>query len=125
MIEISDLMSDPDFAQDFTIRRESGAFVEGEWIKSTADIAAYGVIQPAKSPDVLAFAPEGERQGNWIVVYCAAEVRQGNADDLMSDVIIWRGDTYRVAKAKHWETQGFWQVWAKGFVGSREWIIER
>lgn len=116
MIEISDLLTDPDFAQAFTIRRETGAFLDGEWIASKATLDGFGVVQPLSEADVLSFVPEGERQGNWIKVYSPTEIRQGNAKDVMSDVIVWRGDTYRVAKAKHWETQGYWQVFAKGFV---------
>lgn len=116
MIEISDLLSDPDFAQAFTIRRETGSFVEGEWIKATVEIAGFGVVQPVSEADVLAFVPEGERQNNWIKIYSPTEIRQGNARDLMSDIVVWRGETFRVAKAKHWEAQGYWQVFAKGFV---------
>lgn len=116
MIEISDLLSDPDFAQEFTIRRESGSFVEGEWIKATTTLDGFGVIQPISEADMLAFVPEGERQNNWISIWCMDEIRQGNARELMSDIIVWRGETYRVAKAKHWETQGYFRAYAKGFV---------
>jgi hypothetical protein len=116
MIEISDLMTDPDFAQNFTIRRETGAFVEGEWVKATASLERYGVIQPMSEADSIAFLPEGERFNNWISIWCLDEIRQGNGRGEMSDIVVWNGLTYRVAKAKRWEGQGYYRAFAKGFV---------
>jgi len=115
MIEISDLLEDPDFAQGFTIRRQTGSFTEGDFSTVDTVIPAVGVIQPASSQDVLTFAPEGERQGNWITIYCKQEIRQGDGQDIFSDVIVWQGSYFRVAQAKHWETQGYYRAWARGF----------
>lgn len=117
MINVAELMTDPDMAQSFQVERASGAFSnEGEWAQTVATLDMTGIIQPAKREDQLAILPEGSRLGNMIVVYCAQELRIDNADSQRSDVIVWHGNPYRVVATKHWADHGYWQVWAEGFV---------
>lgn len=117
MIDVAELMRDPDFAQPFQIERAAGAFAnEGEWSQTTTTIDMVGIVQPAKREDTLALLPEGARLGNMIVVFCDQELRIEDADTKRSDVIVWRGSPYRVIASKPWVDHGFWQVWAEGFV---------
>ncbi len=117
MINVAELMRDPDLAQSFQVERAGGAFDEGEWVPEVPDILNFvGIIQPAKREDTLAILPEGARLGNMIVVFCDQELRNDNADDQRSDIIVWHGRPYRVMAAKHWADHGYWQVWAEGFV---------
>ena len=117
MINVAELMRDPDRAQEFTIERAAGAFAnEGEWAEVVTTSGMLGIIQPAKREDVLELFPEGTRLGNVIVVYSDQELLIDNADTLRSDVVVWHGNPYRVTSAKHWADYGFWQVWAEGFV---------
>lgn len=116
MIEISELFSDPDFAQPFQIERlGAGSFSEGEYTPgSKTTLNVVGVIQPAKDGEILLVAQEGERQNNWIAIWLNQEIRDGDGDTRMSDYVIWQGDRYRVAKSKPWQTQGYWRAWAQG-----------
>lgn len=117
MINVAEIMRDPDLAQAFQIERADGAFAnEGEWAQTVTTIGMLGIVQPAKREDVLELFPEGNRLGNVIVIYCDQELRIDNADTLRSDVVVWHGNPYRVTAAKHWADHGFWQVWAEGFV---------
>lgn len=117
MIDVAELMQDPDLAQAFQVERSDGAFVEGEWVPAAPVVSnKTGIVQPAKREDTLAMLPEGVRLGNMIVVYCDEELRIDNADTQRSDVIVWHGNPYRVIAAKPWRDHGFWQVWAEGFV---------
>lgn len=117
MIDVAELMQDPDLAQAFQVERSGGAFVEGEWIPAAPVVSTKtGIVQPAKREDTLAMLPEGVRLGNMIVVYCDEELRIDNADTQRSDVIVWHGNPYRVIAAKPWRDHGFWLVWAEGFV---------
>ncbi len=117
MINVAELMRDPDLAQAFQVERSGGAFVEGEWIPAAPVVTnKVGIVQPAKREDTLAMLPEGVRLGNMIAVYCDEELRIDNADTQRSDVIVWHGSPYRVIAAKPWRDHGFWQVWAEGFV---------
>jgi hypothetical protein len=116
MINVADLLSNPDFAQTFQIIRSSGSFSnEGEYSMSLlTTLSMLGVIQPAKQQDVVQFMPEGERLGNLIVVYCAQELKASDAKSQESDIIIWHSNRYRVAQAKPWLDHGYWQVFAEG-----------
>lgn len=116
MINVAELLSDPDFAQAFQVIRVGGSFAnEGEYSQSpetTIDI--FGVIQPARQQDVVQFMPEGERLGNMIVIYCKTEIRVADAKSQESDLVVWHGNRYRVAQARQWLDHGYWQVWAEG-----------
>jgi hypothetical protein len=117
VINVAELMQDPDFAQAFQIERAGGALVEGAWVSAApAVIEAVGIVQPARREDQLAIMPEGSRLGNMITVFCDQELRIDNAQANRSDVIVWHGNPYRVVASKHWSDHGFWQVWAEGFV---------
>ena len=118
MINVAELMRDPDLAQAFQIERAtSGSFAdEGEWSQTVTTINKVGIVQPAKREDQLAILPEGTRLGNVIAVFCDEELRIDNADDKRSDVVVWHGNPYRVIAAKPWADHGFWQIWAEGFV---------
>lgn len=117
MINVAELMRDPDLAQAFQVERAAGSFAnEGEWSQTVTTIPMVGIIQPAKSEDVLEFMPEGTRLANVIAVYCDQELRIDNAETLRSDVILWHGNPYRATAAKHWADHGFWQIWAEGFI---------
>lgn len=116
MIDVSELVSDPDFAQDFSMIRESVTLVEGEaQVTPAAAVPMFGVIQPASAEDFTEFNVEGQREGAWIAIWCAAEIRMGNGKNQLGDIIVWRGSNYRVAKAKHWETQGYYKALANGY----------
>ena len=117
MINVAELMRDPDIAQPFQVERAGGAFDEGEWVPTAPVVLnLVGIVQPAKREDQLAILPEGTRLGNVIVVYSDQELRIDNAQSERSDVALWHGNPYRVIAAKHWADHGYWQVWAEGFV---------
>ena len=99
------------------VRKLTGAFAnEGEWQTTEQTLDRFGVVQPAKADDLLKYLPEGERQGNFITIYCNQDVLMGNGSDQQSDVVVWRGDYYRVAFSKPWEQHGYWFAIAQGFV---------
>jgi len=117
VIDVSELMRDPDFAQPFLIERTDGVFDEGEWLPTAPVIIdRIGIIQPAKREDTLAVLPEGVRLGAMIVVYCDEELRIDDSEDRRSDVIVWNGHPYRVVAAKSWADHGYWQAWAEEFM---------
>lgn len=115
MINIAEVVNDPDFTQPFQINRFSGSFEnEGEWVKTSQTLQRVGVIQPTKSSDALNFLPEGERQANAITIYCAEDILMGDGQDIQSDVVIWNGAQYRVAYSKPWQANGYWFAIATG-----------
>lgn len=116
MIDVSELMTDPDFARAFQVRRMTGSYAnEGEWSETATTLNKTGVIQPATSEDAINFLPEGERQKNLIRIWCAEEIRMGDGDGKCSDEVIVDGQYYRVAFSKPWGANGYWFAIAVGF----------
>jgi len=116
MIDVSELFTDPDFAQTFAVIRFAGGFAsEGEYAQAQVPpIAMVGVIQPANQDDVVQIAPEGERTGNWIAIYCTQEIRASDGKGQQSDIIVWHGNQYRIAQSRKWQDHGYWQALARG-----------
>lgn len=108
--DLSEVVLNPDFAQDVTITRSSGSFGEGGWINTSSTIYAKGTIVVADSR-ALQQIPEGDRVvGSMqllidIQIYETSAARGG-----LSDQIVWRGDNYRVQKVDPWGDFGFWSA---------------
>jgi hypothetical protein len=89
LIDVSELMSDPDFVNQFTIvRRTSKVNDFGENEISDTNICAIGSIQ-AGNGDTLKRLPEAARKENAITVYTKTELRADSTTNGYSDVIIW------------------------------------
>ena len=99
MLNVSELLSDPDLSQPFTIQRSSGSFGLGGWQNAVTPVPATGVIVPASDWD-LRQVPEGDRVAGAMTFYTAAPLYQthGGANAGLSDILLWRGDQYRIAQ---------------------------
>lgn len=117
MIDVSELMDDPDLSQAFQIKRRAGGFLnEGRWISGAETILdRVGIIQPSKAADVLQFLPEGERSNTVITIHSKQDILMAKSSGQESDVVIWNGRQYRVAYSKPWELYGYWFAMAVGF----------
>src|SRR5574343_511969 len=60
MIDMSDIITDPDFMETFTVYRKTGTFGEGGYTTTEVAIDMAGPVIPA-NPDELAMVPEGDR----------------------------------------------------------------
>ena len=111
MINVSELLSDPDFAQSFTINRSTGAFVLGGWQSSTTALARFGVVTVAKERD-LEQLPEGDLVSGGMLFFSTKEIflSTGGTAAGASDTITWRGDTYRMAKVWPYGDFGYWKA---------------
>lgn len=124
MINVAEIVNDPDFAQPFDIQRSIGQFVQGGWEDSLQVVQAYGVIEVA-DPQTLDMIPEGDRPTgamSFYTTYQLFETRKqtptyGGAPGYgggsyggtqgVSDVIVWRGNPYRLIKIFPWVDFGF------------------
>lgn len=115
MIDLSELMSDPDFTQAFTLRRRAGSFAnEGEFTQAApVEMQLTGSIQPASPADLVRFQSEGERRKAIIRVWSATPMNASDGKGQQPDEIIWRGSTYRVIECVTWGDHGFWKVFAE------------
>lgn len=134
MIDLSELMTDPDFGPvAFNVTRYSAAALDvsggptdGQWILgSPTEIAMQGVVEPASQNDLVKWLPEGERQGNFIRIWCATELIMGDGKTVQSDIItlteeVVGYDAFKIAFAKRWQAFGYWFVIAQGYVTNAE-----
>lgn len=114
MIDVSDIINDPDFAQPFTIKRSTGgAFVSGGYTSSNSTIQGYGVIQPASDREHEQ-VPEGERVAGSISIYSATALytTYGGDPSGLSDIVTWRGDDYRIVSVGPYQDFGFFKALA-------------
>lgn len=115
MIDVSELMDDPDFSTDYQIVRAGvGGYVnEGEWSPGVpSTINRFSPVQPTKPEDMIEYLPEGERDSGAITVWSREELILREAD---SDIILYNGNSYRVAHQRPWLRNGYWQVIAVQF----------
>lgn len=120
MINVVELITDPDFAQPFEIHRSNGAFIKGVWTEEEPEIIkVVGIIQPARPRDISQ-VPEGDRVGGGIVIYTLEPLyvtRTGQYKGI-SDKVIWRGDYYKISNVSIWGDHGHYMANADRILGA-------
>ena len=109
MINVSEVVIDPDLAQVFTIMRSSGVYVNGVWQTQTANVQAQGVISIAQEKE-LDMKPEGDVVLGAIVVHTDQEIFTTQEGKGSSDIIVWQGIQYRVLKVAQYVDYGYWRA---------------
>ncbi len=107
LINCSELVTDPDFAMCIHVKRPRGGFDgTGVWaVSGYESITMSGHVQPA-GPEALKILPEGERPDGMIEVWTAHEVRLGDGEKRLSDVLLIDGQKYRVISVELWPHNG-------------------
>jgi hypothetical protein len=111
MIDVSELIVDPDFAQPYLVRRMSGTWFEGEFIQKESSLQFYGVITPANTQDVN-MLPEGDRIAGLMTFYTTAGnpfLVTRNTDGSLgtSDQPVWRDERYKVMQVFPYDDFGY------------------
>jgi len=112
MINISEILYDPDFSQNFTVYRRSGSWQAGRFIEVDQPILTLvGVVMPASSEEIMQF-PEGDRVTGMMKFYADQEIfvthnNDGNGNAGTSDEIGWRGERYRVVNVVQFGDYGY------------------
>ena len=116
MINLSEVVNDPDFAQDFSIQRSSGgSWQAGKWITAIINVPGYGVIQPA-TPEELEQVPEGDRVKGALSFHSEQPLYETHTtapnDQFAgtSDMVTWQGQKYRFVKLFPWEDFGYYKA---------------
>jgi len=115
-INVSELITDPDFAQPFQIERHSqGTFMDGLYSSLSTTIDVYGVVQPYQ-PKNVEFTENGDKIDGDIKIWLLQEIfvtRDNPTDSGISDTIIYKGERYKVNSVKDWEYHGYYSAIAK------------
>lgn len=109
MLDMSDVLNDPDFSQTFTVTRSVETVnLKGRGETSLEVIPASGVLVPA-TPRQLARLPEADRSSEIIAVYSREPLTPGS-DTFKPDLVTWRGRNYRVVSLDDYADYGGWCV---------------
>ena len=119
MINVSDIVADPDFATPLTVTRSKGVFALGGWSNTVTTLTLTGAANTASGDD-LRQVPEGDRVAGAMTFYVTAPVyvtRSGSAAGL-SDQITYGGTTFRLVKVSNRAANGFWKAIGVRMAGS-------
>ena len=95
LIDVSELLLDPDFAdQAILIKRSLSVNANGEAVISEMELPVTVVIQGVNNKDLVKL-PEGARLSDAITVFYAGQL-QAESPDGYSDIIVWCGRRYEV-----------------------------
>lgn len=111
MINIAEMILDPDFVQSYTVRRNVGTWVGGRFVETPTTLEFQGVVMPANVQDVQ-MLPEGDRISGLINFYTTSEnpfliSRADNGVSGTSDQLIWRGNNYRILQVYDYQDYGY------------------
>ena len=117
-IDLSDVVSDPDLANEYTISRSTGGFGEGGWIDTRDSIPAFGVVSIANERD-LEELPEGARVHEARVFHSTQNmflVNETNSN--LSDILIFNGVKYLAIKSSDYSNFGYYRCIATRMAGN-------
>lgn len=111
MINVSEIVNDPDFAQSFNVLRSTVTFVSGGISNAITTVPMWGVILIAEPKD-LATLPEGDRISGSMAFYTQLPMYmtnvEGTGDGHLSDIAVWHGQQFRIAKDSIWSDFGYY-----------------
>lgn len=106
LIDVSELLSDPDFIDPFqVIRRSATVDSKGKNILTeSAPIDVEGSVQ-AGDGDTLKRLPDGAQLSSTITIYTQTPIY---ADPVggYGDIILWKGQRYQVENSMPWDNYG-------------------
>lgn len=114
LIQVSEVVNDPDFAQPFAILRSTGTWLNGVWQSATQELISYGVIADPTDREVQ-MIPEGDKVTGAKVFWSSQPIYGTHATAGIggsSDILVWRGLSFRVLLVQQFEDYGFYRAMA-------------
>jgi len=105
MINVGEIIFDPDFCQNFVVQRKVGEWADGRFVESTGSFNFTGIIIPASAQEINQ-APEGDRVTGMMKFYSVNEVYTTNEYGT-SDIVVWRGKSYRIINVTPFVDYGY------------------
>lgn len=114
MINVGQIINSRNFAQTFTVYRQSGSWISGRWVSSETPIQMRGVVT-AMNPKDLTQVPEGDRVTGIMCFYSQQPIYtthagSGSPPDGTSDEIVWQGERYRISSVVPWNDYGYYKA---------------
>lgn len=110
MIDVSELLCDPDLCTAFTIVRHGGGrWEKRRWTGETPErIEAVGIVTATAGKD-LERLPEGDRAHGLKTFYTAQELRL-TGQEATSDLCEYRGRCYRLLQVFDYSQNGYYKA---------------
>ena len=112
MINLAEVITDPDFCQDFIVYRSNGSFVDGRWTEGTpTTITMTGIIQVASEKELVQI-PEGDQIQGAMVFYSTQPfaLTHTSKPPGISDKAMFRGEYYKLYQDADWGDYGFYKA---------------
>lgn len=110
MIDVSEVITDPDFCQDIPVLRSTGDFVKGRWVENAkTPVTLLGVITPMSAKE-LQQLPEADRVIGSINIYTIQPIYLTSGDNpkRTSDQVLWKGHYHKVVQVNDYSDHGFY-----------------
>ena len=105
LLDVSDVLADPDFATVFDVLRNATATSQGKTVLTPTTFSnIIGVVTPATSNE-LQRMPDTERMAGSITIRTVFRLTSGDAENT-ADIITWRGRQYTVESLQDWSEFG-------------------
>lgn len=119
VIDLSEVVEDPDMAEQFTIRRTTGQFAAGGFaLNAPTDVPAYGVVSVATAKEIEAI-PEGDRVNEIRAFWTTTQMFVTNlAGSEVSDILIWQSTAYRILIQPDYDNRGYYKALATRMLGN-------
>lgn len=112
LLNISELIVDPDFCQDFKVLRREGTWNLGRFTTTETEIDTYGIIDPQPTKE-MQFNPDGVLLKGIIKVYTHLElyttqkINNEDGKSYNSDLVVWHGNHYIVIDEDNYADYGY------------------
>lgn len=115
MINVAEIINDPDFSQSFTVCRKTGSWSEGRFVQTEQQLSFRGIVIAANTKDLLQ-VPEGDRVKGIMAFYSTEPLLVTNSTGT-SDQIIWRGERYRLFQLWPYADYGYYKALGERMAG--------
>ena len=105
MLDVSDVLLDPDFCETFTVtRRATTVGTNGRTVTTTTTLTPVGVVTP-ESPDPFQLETDYEHAKNRLSIITPTELYAATSAYL-PDLITWQNSTYVVKRVSIFQSFG-------------------
>lgn len=111
MINVVELLSDPDFAQTYSVFRPTGYWSRGRYvITGQEELKFFGPVLPSTMKEINT-VPEGDRVTGMMTFYtpntCLFKLSRDNSEEGMSDQVVWHNERYKIVQIFSYDDFGY------------------
>ncbi len=108
MIDLSELLEDPDFCDTYKVLRKRSYWNEGKQVSDIDEFTVEGIVLPSTSKDID-MLPEGDRQHGLKTFFSPVPLHVTDTEET-SDICVYRGQQYKLLSAFDYQSNGFYKA---------------